>query len=45
VGRNEGGWCKYKDNDALILKAKQENRYHDKDKEHALYTALTDILK
>jgi len=45
LGRNEGGWCKYKGNDALILKAMQENRYHNKDKEPALYKALTDILK
>jgi len=45
MGRNEGGWCKYKGDMALILKAKQENHYHDKDQEPTLYTALTDILK
>jgi len=45
VGRDEGGWCKYKGNPALILKAKQEHRYHDKDKEPALYMALMNIMK
>jgi len=45
VGKNEGGWCKYKGNNALIVKASLEHCYHDKNKEPALYTALTDILK
>jgi len=45
VGRNEVVGAKYKDNDALIAKAKQEKCYHNKDKEPTLYTALTDLFK
>jgi len=46
MGRNEGGWCKYKGDMALLnLKTKQKNCYHDKDQEPAHYTALIDILK
>jgi len=35
VGVEEGGWCQYKNNEEKNKEAKLQNRFQDKDGEHA----------
>ncbi len=42
-GKKEGGWCKYKDDEEMMKKAMEENRYHDKQMEADLYDAVRTI--
>jgi len=42
-GKNEGGWCKYKGDEVMIAKSKEENCYHDKEMEADLYFVVQEI--
>jgi len=42
-GAKEGGWCKYKENNDMIAKSKEECHYHDKVQELELYVVVLEI--
>jgi len=44
-GKKEGGWCKYKGDEEMMAKAREENRYHDKQMEAPLYAAVLAIWR
>jgi len=42
-GKKEGGWCKYKGDEDMMAKVKEENWYHDQQMEAQLYAAVLTI--
>jgi len=41
--KEDGGWCKFKGNKALIMEARQQNCYHNKSTDLVLYMLVLKI--